>query len=228
MRSKLPARRPSPYSIGEKLGVFRVTSAAFARKASGRNRYFRTVECTSCGVVRTEREDGLKRLEGCGCAKCGAYPEGLSVNISVTREWKGQSQTYERARFHGGSYDPLHGVWSNMRERCNNPRSEKWRHYGGRGITVCEEWSDYVTFRDWALSNGYEPGLELDRLDNDRAYEPNNCMFRTNLDNLLNRGSYLSHELDARLQSAARGTGLDRYEIVQRAVRALRDGEIAL
>lgn len=221
----MPARRPSPHAIGDQLGVFRVVSESFGRRSNQRTRYYRRVECTYCGKRRDEREDSLKRLTNCGCGNCGAYPDGLSDTLTVTRTWKGQAQTYERARFHGGSYEALHRVWTNMRERCSNPRSEKWHIYGGRGVRVCEEWSDFATFREWASRNGYEPGLELDRLDNDRSYSPDNCMFRTNLDNLLNRARYLSRELDSRLQAASRDLGLDRYTIIQHAVAALRNGE---
>lgn len=74
-----------------------------------------------------------------------------------------------------------------MRERCSNPHRKEWPNYGGRGIRVCAEWDDYAVFRDWALANGYEEGLDIDRQDNDSNYEPGNCHFITRSQNLRNK-----------------------------------------
>lgn len=68
-----------------------------------------------------------------------------------------------------------------MHDRCVNSNSQAWRYYGERGISVCEEWADYKTFRVWALTNGYRKGLTLDRADNDGNYEPGNCRWVTML-----------------------------------------------
>jgi hypothetical protein len=63
-----------------------------------------------------------------------------------------------------------------MKSRCLNPNNKKYKNYGGRGIKVCDEWlHDFQAFYDWAMSRGYEEGLTLDRVDNDRAYCPENC-----------------------------------------------------
>ena len=68
-----------------------------------------------------------------------------------------------------------------MKDRCGNPRSESYKDYGGRGITVCPEWRDsFEAFRDWAVANGYDETAPrgqctLDRIDNDGNYEPSNC-----------------------------------------------------
>lgn len=77
---------------------------------------------------------------------------------------------------HGGNKTRLYSIWCAMRERCKNPNNKRFERYGGRGITVCEEWNnDFAAFRDWALGNGYAEGLTIDRIDNDGRYEPNNC-----------------------------------------------------
>jgi hypothetical protein len=70
----------------------------------------------------------------------------------------------------------LFGVWRNMLARCASPRSKDYVNYGGRGITVCREWMlSFDLFCEWGLDNGYRFGLQLDRINNDGPYEPDNC-----------------------------------------------------
>jgi hypothetical protein len=86
---------------------------------------------------------------------------------------------------------PLHKVWLNMNNRCENPRFHAWHRYGGRGISVCPEWrSSAKAFIDWALANGYQRGLQIDRIDNDGNYDPDNCHFVTRIENNRNRSPY--------------------------------------
>lgn len=81
---------------------------------------------------------------------------------------------------HGMSKTSLHRIWRLMKCRCSNPRHEKYKDYGGRGITVCPEWKNsFIAFRDWALANGYQEGLSIDRKDNSGNYEPSNCRWTT-------------------------------------------------
>lgn len=71
----------------------------------------------------------------------------------------------------------LYNSWCNMKARCLNPKHPKYHRYGGRGITVCEEWLDIVAFVEWAKKNGYQEGLTIDRIDNDKGYCPSNCQW---------------------------------------------------
>ena len=85
--------------------------------------------------------------------------------------------------FKGGHYrDRLYHVWISMKQRCNNPHNRKYKHYGGRGISICPEWMEYETFRSWAYANGYDDSAiygktTLDRIDVNGNYEPSNCRF---------------------------------------------------
>lgn len=76
---------------------------------------------------------------------------------------------------HGKTNSRLYRIWERMRQRCNNPNSTDYQHYGGRGIHICEEWSSYSAFEDWSLSSGYDDGLSIDRIDNSLGYSPDNC-----------------------------------------------------
>ena len=72
-----------------------------------------------------------------------------------------------------------------------------YKHYGGRGISVCEEWSGkdgVVNFCEWSMNNGYEEGLQIDRIDNDGNYEPSNCRWVTCQENLMNKSNTLFYE----------------------------------
>lgn len=86
----------------------------------------------------------------------------------------------------GESNKPIHRKWKSMIERCY-PTAQNANRYFERGITVCEEWHDYFSFKSWALSNGYKKELTIDRIDNNKGYGPDNCRFVTNRENCNNR-----------------------------------------
>jgi len=77
------------------------------------------------------------------------------------------------------SKHPLYNVWNGMKHRCNNINSISYKYYGGRGISVCAKWMDFLTFYKWAIKNGYQKGLSIDRINNNGNYEPSNCRFVT-------------------------------------------------
>lgn len=81
---------------------------------------------------------------------------------------------------HNMTNTAIYSAWQSMKNRCENPNAQEYRRYGGRGIRVCDEWSNNSeAFIEWALANGWERGLSLDRIDNDGDYEPDNCRWVT-------------------------------------------------
>lgn len=81
----------------------------------------------------------------------------------------------------------LYSVWSTMMHRCYDEKRLKYPSYGGRGISVCEEWHNPNSFIDWAECNGYKNGLQLDRVDNNAGYSPDNCRFVSPKENSRNK-----------------------------------------
>lgn len=118
--------------------------------------------------------------------------------------------------------NPLYTVWNGMRARCGDTNHKSYDRYGGRGIRVCKEWDDYQLFEIWAMSNGYERGMELDRLDNDEGYSPDNCDWvsrKTNMrntsHNVIIEGLYLTDWFS----SVANETGLKESTVKNRYYR---------
>lgn len=115
-------------------------------------------KCDACGDDFVRRSDGRQFST---CAKCVDIQSGMKR--STHRESTKNSKIYT--------------VWQNMRRRCETSSNPRFKHYGGRGISVCDEWHDYEKFRDWCKSNGWNEFLTIDRIDVDSDYTPDNCRF---------------------------------------------------
>jgi hypothetical protein len=147
--------------IGTVFGRLTVVGPAFSVRKLTRSgmetlRYY-PVECV-CGTKKDIQSSNLMygRTLSCGCL----YRETRRL-ISRT---------------HGESGSHLYLALMNMIARCYDSHNDRFDDYGGRGITICDEWRhDFPAFRDWALANGYKPGLTIERKDVNGNYEPRNC-----------------------------------------------------
>lgn len=80
---------------------------------------------------------------------------------------------------HGQTNTRLFKIWTSMHERCERKKHVQFYNYGGRGISVCKEWDEFLPFSEWAKANGYDDSLTLDRIDGDKGYCPENCRWTT-------------------------------------------------
>lgn len=150
--------------IGERFGYLVVTDV-FRDKRGTKTRTYFTVQC-DCGNTKEILAHNVKKnVKSCGCKS-----NEMKVNIK-----------------HGGWKTRIYQTHADMKQRYFNPNNTRYHRYGGRGITICEEWMDFETFRDWAYSNGYTDELTIERINNDGNYEPGNCKWDTMDNQLKNR-----------------------------------------
>ena len=121
-------------------------------------------------VLKRDEEKQTARYWLCEC-ECGKQISTITASLTNGRT-KSCGCLRRKPHKHGEYKTRLYRIWGSMKGRCNDPKNDG---YGGRGITVCEEWKEYIPFRDWALSNGYQDNLSIDRIDVNGNYKPDNC-----------------------------------------------------
>ncbi|MCK9597471.1 MAG: hypothetical protein M0R06_00445 [Sphaerochaeta sp.] len=128
-------------------------------------------------IIAEEPQHDAKRYFLCQC-DCGKRKEIALTGLTNGTQSCGCLQreaTVKRNLTHGDANTTLYRRWGHIIGRCLNPSDARYPYYGGRGITVCQEWLKFEAFRDWALANGYAENLTIDRKENDGNYEPSNC-----------------------------------------------------
>ena len=157
---------------GQKFNM--LTAVEYVGRRNKGNHPYWLCRC-ECG---NEKVVSLPNLKSGAVKSCGCLPR-----IKNSARMKEQNKT------HGKSKTRLYNIYHQMKTRCYNPAHPFFYRYGGRGISICNEWQEFEVFYAWAINNGYEDGLTIDRINNDGVYSPDNCRWVKMVDQTRNRGT---------------------------------------
>ena len=153
-----------------------VSKAETIRYPNGHSAQVWICRC-ACGVMKEVRATHIRSGKS---GSCGCLHKEIASSVSLK---------------HGDRKSAMYEVWTQMIQRCENPKNKAYKNYGARGIRVCTEWHDYPVFlRD--MGPTYQHGLTIDRKDNDGNYEPSNCRWVTNKVNCRNQQRTIRVEWD--------------------------------
>lgn len=188
---------------GEKYGKLTVLGRDYTK---GTKMAYWVCEC-DCGEIISARGTRLKdgTTNSCGCDK------NRYTNYNVSKR---TSNLYTRTQL---SETRLYKIWQGMKERCYNPKDDKYKYYGAKGIKVCDEWQNAYSFIAWAIENGYIKGFTIDRIDPNKDYSPSNCRWANNFTQSNNRTSNKLLTIDGNTLTIAQWCRV--YDIPESTVR---------
>lgn len=163
---------------------------------------FAIFECEYCGSLNEKQLSNGKRDLSCGCVRYKLTSESNTVHGDSSKD---------------AEYHHLFGIWASMRDRCNRKANQDYKYYGEKGIIVEPIWGDYLEFKKWSLLNGYAPNqkLQIDRIDGDLNYCPENCRWVTPKVNQRNRDLVILDEAKALEIRILLGKGVKASEIAR-------------
>ena len=143
----------------------RLKAIKFIENKKGRELWLFKCNCGKEKIIRkTHVTSGA--IKSCGC-----------LNIEKTTK-----------HGHGNKKDKIYRLWEGLKRRTLNNNFKQYSDYGGRGIFLCQEWcGDFINFYNWAINNGYKEGLTIERIDNNKGYNEDNCKFATRKEQQRNR-----------------------------------------
>lgn len=146
-----------------------------------------------CVIKKYDTQNGKQRwLCKCSCGNTAIVTTGnLRYGTTKSCGCLRSETTKQMFKKHGHANtahrSPLYSVWASMKSRCHNPNEVGFKNYGGRGIDISPEWDSFEAFLTWALRSGYQYGLEIDRINNEKGYSPDNCRWVTRSENQRNK-----------------------------------------
>lgn len=215
--------------VGKKVGKWRIIGTE-----SGKKGLDLICQC-ECGTIKVQKADNIKNRRSLMCKEC-----------SIRKRKNNKNQFKKKTM----SKTKIYQKWAKMKQRCYNPKDTSYKNYGGRGITVCEEWKNSSkAFIEWAYKNGYNEKHEkyeytIDRIDVNGNYEPANCRFVTSLEQCRNKRNNVRKEYNGKSQTLAEwdyeykvsmGTfsrklkdGMKMEEIIKEIIEKQKNGKLKI
>lgn len=183
--------------IGQRYGRLVVLEELKTTRKNGVNTRWFKCKCDCGNIVNVRQSNLVTETRSCGCYK--------------------RDSARERQTIHGMNGTRVWNIYYQMKQRCYNTNHTEYHNYGGRGITICDEWLDEndgaKRFFEWASANGYKDNLTIDRVDNNRGYSPDNCRWVTRYEQSRNRRTNVIVEYKGQqmiLKDFSKLTGVNR------------------